>query len=487
MKSQMTPRADQRRSSHSAKPKKYVRQTAHVEKRRDGKPLIFGWGHHLSRTEKILIQRRIVWSLTILIATAIVAIFVGFWVNINVVVPNQPITSVNGQNIPQSDYHKLVVFKAQQALNHLDGPHGLIAQKATMSTQVANDQAKIDSLKTQLSSTTDSDKKTGIQQQIDAAQKLYNSDNAQLTTLQSNITTAQTNDTQSQIANESVNWLQDDLIIRAWVAQQSSVIQAKIKPSAGQLGSAMRHFSAEIPKGSSYSQFLSKYSVSDSDMRAMMALKLRRDNMNNYQHTLITSPTRQIKARAITLSTTKDAQDALKQLKNGADFAALAKDKSVDSTTKSNGGELGWLVRWQYTVNNSSNVRGAGAIDNWLFDPARKVHELSPVLPENGTYHVAQVQEIDPSRTVDDAHTLDTLRANDTPLLAWLNSQEVHAHMTPGDSNKQFDPLNMPQDIPDLSTRLYSSRRWWYAGRRRYAGWWRYAKSITWMQSLGTR
>lgn len=448
MKSQITPRPDQRRSAHSTKVRKYVRQTAHVEARRDGKPLIFGWGHHLSRTEKILIQRRAIWSLTILITGAIIAIFVGFWINIMVVVPNQPITSVNGQNIPQSDYHKVVVFKAQQVLNTLNGTHGLISQKDTLSTTVANDQAKIDSLKTQLSSTTDADKQASIQQQIGTAQKLHDSDNAQLSTLQSNITTAQTNDTQSQIANESVNWLQDDLIIRQWLAQQSASLQAKIEPSTSQLASAMRHFSAEMPKGSTYSHFLGKYGVSDNDMRVMMALKLRRDNMNTYQQTFITSPTRQVNAQAITLSTTKDAQNVLKQLKNGADFATLAKNKSVDSTTKSNGGELGWLVRWQYTVNNSSNIRGSGAIDNWLFDPARKVNELSPVLTENGTYHVLQFQDIDPSRTVDDPHILDTLKANNTPLLAWLNSQEVHAHMTPGDSVKEFDPLNMPQDIP---------------------------------------
>jgi parvulin-like peptidyl-prolyl isomerase len=448
MKSQMTPRPDQRRSAHSAKAQKYVRQTAHVETRRDGKPLIFGWGHHLSRHEKLLIQRRALWSLTIFIITAIIATFIGFWINIYIVVPNQPITSVNGQNIPQSDYHKLVVFKAQQVLNSLNGPHGLTVQKDTMSTQVANDQAKIDSLKTQLSSTTDPDKKASIQQQIDAAQKLHDSDNNQLTTLQSNITMAQTNDTQSQIANESVNWLQDDLIIRQWITQQSSSIQAKIEPSTSQLANAMKNFSTEMPKGSTYSSFLGKYGVSDDDMQVMMALKLRRDNINSYQQTFIASPTRQIKARAITLSTPKDAQDALKQLKNGTDFATLAKNKSVDSTTKSNGGELGWLVRWQYTVNNSSNIRGSGAIDNWLFDPARKVDELSAVLTENGTYHVVQIENIDPSRKVDDPHILDTLRANDTPLLAWLNSQEIHAHMTPGDSTKEFDPLNMPQDIP---------------------------------------
>jgi len=448
MKSQMARQPDQRRSSRSAKSKKYVKQTAHVEARRDGKPLIFGWGEHLSRTEKTQIQRRAVWSLTILIIAGIIAIFVGFWININIIVPNQPITSVNGQNIPQSDYHKLVVFKAQQALNNLNGPHGLIAQKDSLSTKVANDQAGIDSLKTQLSSTTDSEKKAGLQKQIDAAQKQHDTDNSQLGTLQSNITTAQTQDTQSQIANDSINWLQDDLIIRTSVAQQSSAIQAKIEPSASQLDSAMRHFSAEIPKGSSYSQFLSKYGVSDSDMRVMMTLYLRRGNMNSYQGSFITSPTRQIRARAITLDTPKNAQDALNQLKKGVDFATLAKSKSLDDNTKSKGGELGWLVRWQYTVNNSSNIRGTGAVDNWLFDPARKVNELSPVLTENGTYHILQIEDIDPSRKVDDPQTLDTLRADDTPLTAWLNSQEVKAHMTPGDSNKEFDPLNMPQDIP---------------------------------------
>src|SRR5258708_14190320 len=156
-------RPENQRPTRSAKSKKYVKQTAHVEARRDGKPLIFGWGEHLSRTEKTQIQRRAVWSLTILIIAGIIAIFVGFWININIIVPNQPITSVNGPNIPQSDYHKLVVFKAQQALNNLNGPHGLTAQKTNLSTKVANDQTQIDSLKAQLSSMTDSEQKAGLQ------------------------------------------------------------------------------------------------------------------------------------------------------------------------------------------------------------------------------------------------------------------------------------------------------------------------------------
>jgi parvulin-like peptidyl-prolyl isomerase len=451
MKSQMAPRPDQRRSSRSAKSsksKQYIKQTAHVEARRDGTPLIFGWGAHLSRTQKTQIQRRAIWSLTILIVVAIIAIFIGFWININIVVPNEPITSVNGQNIPQSDYRKLVAFKAQEINNELHGPHSIIVQKDSLSTTVANDQAKIDSLKTQLSSTTDPTKKASIQQQIDAAQKVHDSDNARLSTLQTKITTAQTDDTQSQIANESAEWLQDDLIIRQWISQQSIAIQAKIEPSANQVNQAMNQFIAEIPKGTTYNQLLSKYGVSDSDMHVMTSLKLRRDNLTNYLRSLITSPTRQVKARAITLSTANDAQNVLNQLKKGANFSTLAKTKSVDNQTKSSGGELGWLVRWQYTVKNSSNVRGTGAIDNWLFDPARKVNDLSPVLTENGTPHIVQIEAIDPSRKVDDPHLLSTLRADNTPLIAWLNSQEVNAHITTVNPNMQFDQINMPSDIP---------------------------------------
>jgi len=62
MKSQ-TERPVKQRSTRSNKSRKYNRQTAHVEARRDGKPLIFGWGKHLSHVEKVRIQRRATWAI----------------------------------------------------------------------------------------------------------------------------------------------------------------------------------------------------------------------------------------------------------------------------------------------------------------------------------------------------------------------------------------------------------------------------------------
>ena len=107
-----------RPTRYGNKGKKYTRQTAHVEARRDGKPLIFGWGGHLSRTEKVQLQRRIIWAMTVLTGLLILAVIVGFWVNLNIIVPAKPITTVNGESIPQSNYRKYFALDAQFEANH---------------------------------------------------------------------------------------------------------------------------------------------------------------------------------------------------------------------------------------------------------------------------------------------------------------------------------------------------------------------------------
>jgi hypothetical protein len=133
MNSQTTRRPETKRPARPPQAKRYTRQTAHhVATRRDGKPLIFGWGGHLSRKEKDTIQRRAVWVTISIFVVAILVIFATFWINYNIIIPNQPITSVNGQNIPQSDYHKLVALKGQIEDNTIDGKNGLNAQANTL-------------------------------------------------------------------------------------------------------------------------------------------------------------------------------------------------------------------------------------------------------------------------------------------------------------------------------------------------------------------
>ncbi|MEW6189584.1 MAG: peptidylprolyl isomerase, partial [Actinomycetota bacterium] len=53
------------------------------------------------------------------------------------------------------------------------------------------------------------------------------------------------------------------------------------------------------------------------------------------------------KTRHILLGSEKEAKDILKKLKDGEDFAQLAKKYSMDTATKDQGGSLDWMAREQ--------------------------------------------------------------------------------------------------------------------------------------------
>lgn len=75
------------------------------------------------------------------------------------------------------------------------------------------------------------------------------------------------------------------------------------------------------------------------------------------------------------------AEDLLKQIKGGGDFAALAKANSEDPGSKANGGDLGWVVRGQ-TVKNFETAAFS-----------LKPGEISPVISTEYGFHILQVQE----------------------------------------------------------------------------------------------
>jgi hypothetical protein len=417
MKSPTAHRPDGQRPTRSTKTKKYVKQTAQFEARRDGKPIIFGWGGRLSRNEKNQLARRLIWSLTALFAALIVVIIVSFWVYINITIPNMTISSVNGQNIPQSDYHKMAVFKGEFYNNQLNGVHGLKAQRDALQSKINNtkDTKQLATLNAQLQTLT--------QTSIPNIENLY---------------------VQSPLSNEAIKWLQEDIVLRNWLSKQSTAIQHQINPTDAAITKALNSFKADFPKGINYNNLLSQNNVSDNDMRAMMTVNLRRDNMQTYESSLIKSPTRQVKARVIQVATAAEAKDIIKQLKAGADFATLAKSKSNDATTRKFGGELGdWLAPGRYTKDINGNQRAV--VDNWLSDPARKVGDISPDLNENGSEHIVQIEAVDPSRAIE-AATLKKLK--DNALVAWLLSQKESYKISTPNADMLSDTMNMPAFVP---------------------------------------
>ena len=75
------------------------------------------------------------------------------------------------------------------------------------------------------------------------------------------------------------------------------------------------------------------------------------------------------------------AEDILKQLKNGADFADLAKKYSDDPGSKTQGGELGWIVRGQMVppFENASFAMNKG--------------QMSDLVKSNFGFHIIQVED----------------------------------------------------------------------------------------------
>jgi len=443
------------RTTRSTKLKRYNKQTAHVEARRDGKPLIFGWGKHLSHAEKVKIQRRATWAIAGIFGFLIVGTILAFWININIIIPGKPITSVNGHQIPQSQYRKMVAVKTQLAYNNIYGKQGLAAQandltkKDAAQLKTINDLTKqVDTLNKQIKALPagQSQQRTDLENQLQStnkqlsdAQAIHQKLNQQITNLNQNtIPLAKQSFTQSQVANESVSWLQEDELIREWLTTQSPAIQNHVNPTTAEVNKALNDLKASLPASTSYSSFLSQMGISNDDVISMLTVKVRRDNMQNYLASQIVSPAYQVLSRTITTDTEAQANKILQELKNGGDFAKIASKESKDTTTAKSGGSQGWLARGQYALNQNAAV-----VENWLFDPSRHIHELSPVLKENGSYHIAQIMDINPSRPIDQS-MLQTLKYN--ALSNWILEQRAlpTTAITPEDQNMLLDPMNLP-------------------------------------------
>jgi peptidyl-prolyl cis-trans isomerase D len=80
------------------------------------------------------------------------------------------------------------------------------------------------------------------------------------------------------------------------------------------------------------------------------------------------------------------AQDLLKQVKSGADFAELAKKNSQDPGSAQNGGDLGFIVRGQTVA----------PFEKFAF--SAKPKDISDLITTEYGYHIIQVMEKEPAR-----------------------------------------------------------------------------------------
>lgn len=398
------------RSRASSRTAQFRRQTARLEGRRDGKPLIFNWGGHLTKAQKSLYQRVAALSFLGVVIVAVVATLVLGILNQNVFIPNQTFVNVNGVKFTQDTYRKTLAFEAQTVWNKL--------------------QIEIHQM---------NDLQTKVQQGDNAA-------NTQLQILQAQIQTDESTYQQAQITGATATLMIEDQLIQEGAKrfeQQNHVSASTFTPSNSDINKALDTFKKSFPENEKYSDFLSKNGLSESDIRGFVQIQLRRDKMQAYLQSQMTSPTRQVHMRNIEVNTKADAEKVLNEIKKTGDWTGLAKKYSLDVDSKNQGGDLGWTAAGM----------GDAGIEIWWTDPARKVNEISePIHDASGTWDITQILGFDNNRAVD-AQKLSDAKSNILPH--WLGGEKVRPgyNISTPDSNMLTANRNMPV-VPDLNASL---------------------------------
>jgi parvulin-like peptidyl-prolyl isomerase len=126
----------------------------------------------------------------------------------------------------------------------------------------------------------------------------------------------------------------------------------------------------------------------------------------------------EVHAAHILVATLDEANQIETQLKNGAAFEALAKDKSTDTGSKDQGGDLGWFPRGQMVA----------AFENAAF--ALKPGDISDPVKSDFGYHIIKVIAHEQNHQLDDSARTSMAQQE---FSKWLDQQKTESKIeTPG-------------------------------------------------------
>ncbi len=129
------------------------------------------------------------------------------------------------------------------------------------------------------------------------------------------------------------------------------------------------------------------------------------------------------------------AEDLLKQLKGGGDFAKLAEKNSADPGSAQKGGDLGWVVRGQMVKEFEETTFSL------------KPKEISNVITTQYGYHIIQVLEKEPAR-------LRSLAEAKPEILTAVRGQSVFDRMQTVADQAHAELVKAPQNAPQIAVRF---------------------------------
>ena len=174
-----------------------------------------------------------------------------------------------------------------------------------------------------------------------------------------------------------------------------------------------------------YANRLIETELSDYEYREIVRANLLATRLLESLAKDIPTTAEQVHVYTIVTAKTEDASNARTRISKGENFTAVASQISLDSQTKSKGGELGWIPRGVTPYDDVIFQLAVGQIS----DPVA----VTPASPNTSQYAIFMVSEKDPARTIDTG-PLQVLRSRALyNLMLQQMPQHVKYSYTPAD------------------------------------------------------
>jgi parvulin-like peptidyl-prolyl isomerase len=373
-----------RQGRREASPKRHKappirRVSARVADRRDPRPIIFGYGKNLTRHERERAKERLAMVGVAVVALVCVLVLAFGWVNENIIIPAQPVATVNGADIHQDAYTRMQKWEQLQLNSRI--------------SQVQQEMASVASNK-------NSGPITQYLQQ-------------QLTQLQNQ---------QQTLPGDTMTSMEETIVLR-----QAAKSQYGIQASAADLNKQTATVQKQIGGATAYKNVLSSTGLSASDFRTWIVEPafLTTKVTDRVGATVSQYGPLEVHARHILVSAKNKAlaETLLKELQHGASWTALAKKYSTDPGSKDKGGDLG-------TFQQGTMV---APFDKAVF--SMKPGEIRLVQSTYGWHIVQDLSKPTPHKLT--AQELSTKKSD--AFTSWLQKQVTAAHISPASAIPNFN------------------------------------------------
>ncbi len=200
--------------------------------------------------------------------------------------------------------------------------------------------------------------------------------------------------TQDTLRADVLNEMIDDALIEQGAKTQNITV------TDAQVQAELQSMKSDAGSDDAWKQWLTTNQYTEDDFVESLRLTLLTNAVRDSLTSDLEGNVHQVHARHILVSSLDTANQILTRLKNGEDFATLAKTLSEDETTRENGGDLGWFTQEELLVPELAKAA-------FSLQPGQIA---GPIQTELG-YHIVQTLEVadkpidDPQRRVSIAQT----------------------------------------------------------------------------------